>query len=209
MYKRQPLINQFYNKAQPIDQAVFKDKDGQYYIIYGGWGRCNIAKLKNDFTGLMPLANGEMVQEITPKGYVEGPIMFIRHGKYYLMWSEGGWTNGTYKVASVSYTHLDVYKRQTDAPACVDARNALSVVQVGIHAGFRVQKPCFEQFCRKFGVFLLSRIKIRQPQHLRLRHEFIKMVVVGNAIDFGISVPVAANVGPVSYTHLDVYKRQA
>src|SRR4030095_8222016 len=33
-----PLINQFYNNAQPIDQFVFQDKDGQYYIIYGGWG---------------------------------------------------------------------------------------------------------------------------------------------------------------------------
>jgi len=98
-YLGKPLINQFYNKAQPIDQAVFQDKDGQYYIIYGGWGHCNIAKLKPDFTGLMPLENGEMVKEITPKGYVEGPIMFIRKGKYYLMWSEGGWTNGTYKVA--------------------------------------------------------------------------------------------------------------
>ena len=98
-YLGKPLINQFYNKAQPIDQAVFHDKDGQYYIIYGGWGHCNIAKLKPNFTGLMPLENGEMVKEITPKGYVEGPIMFIRKGKYYLMWSEGGWTNGTYKVA--------------------------------------------------------------------------------------------------------------
>lgn len=98
-YLGKPLINQFYNKAQPIDQAVFQDKDGQYYIIYGGWGHCNIAKLKPDFSGLMPLENGEMVKEITPKGYVEGPIMFIRKGKYYLMWSEGGWTNGTYKVA--------------------------------------------------------------------------------------------------------------
>ena len=98
-YLGKPLINQFYNKAQPIDQAVFQDKDGQYYIIYGGWGHCNIAKLKSDFTGLIPLENGEIVKEITPKGYVEGPIMFIRKGKYYLMWSEGGWTNGTYKVA--------------------------------------------------------------------------------------------------------------
>ncbi|MDI9868906.1 glycoside hydrolase family 43 protein [Flectobacillus roseus] len=98
-YLGKPLINQFYNKAQPIDQAVFQDKDGQYYIIYGGWGHCNIAKLKPDFSGLMPLENGEMVKEITPKGYVEGPIMFMRKGKYYLMWSEGGWTNGTYKVA--------------------------------------------------------------------------------------------------------------
>lgn len=98
-YLGKPLINQFYNKAQPIDQYVFQDKDKQYYIIYGGWGRCNIAKLKNDFTALVPFQNGDLVKEITPKGYVEGPTMFIRKGKYYLMWSEGGWTNGTYKVA--------------------------------------------------------------------------------------------------------------
>src|SRR6188508_302558 len=45
-----PLINQFYNNAQPIDQFVFQDKDGQYYIIYGGWGRCNIGKLNENFT---------------------------------------------------------------------------------------------------------------------------------------------------------------
>lgn len=94
-----PLINQFYNNAQPIDQFVFQDKDKQYYIIYGGWGRCNIAKLNNDFTQLVPFEDGNLVKEITPKNYVEGPTMFIRNGKYYLMWSEGGWTNGTYKVA--------------------------------------------------------------------------------------------------------------
>ncbi|WP_379091824.1 family 43 glycosylhydrolase [Pedobacter sp. UC225_65] len=28
-----PLVGKFYNKAQPIDQFVFKDKDGQYYLI--------------------------------------------------------------------------------------------------------------------------------------------------------------------------------
>ncbi len=98
-YLGKPLINEFYNKAQPIDQYVFQDKDKQYYIIYGGWGRCNIAKLNRDFTDLVPYENGDLVKEITPKGYVEGPTMFIRKGKYYLMWSEGGWTNGTYKVA--------------------------------------------------------------------------------------------------------------
>ncbi|NCT95027.1 MAG: family 43 glycosylhydrolase [Chitinophagaceae bacterium] len=94
-----PLINQFYNDAQPIDQYVFHDKDGQYYILYGGWGRCNIARLNSDFTALIPFPNGDTVREITPKGYVEGPTMFIRKGTYYLMWSEGGWTNGSYKVA--------------------------------------------------------------------------------------------------------------
>lgn len=98
-YLGKPLINHFYNNAQPIDQYVFLDKDGQYYIIYGGWGRCNIGKLNKDFTGLVPLSDTALVKEITPKGYVEGPTLFIRKGKYYLMWSEGGWTNGTYKVA--------------------------------------------------------------------------------------------------------------
>jgi GH43 family beta-xylosidase len=98
-YLGKPLINHFYNKAQPIDQFVFQDKDKQYYIIYGGWGHCNIGKLNADFTALTPFPNGDLVKEITPEGYVEGPTMFIRNGKYYLMWSEGGWTNGTYKVA--------------------------------------------------------------------------------------------------------------
>jgi beta-xylosidase len=98
-YLGKPLIQEFYNKAQPIDQFVFQDKDGQYYIIYGGWGHCNIARLNEDFTALVPYPDGNMVKEITPEGYVEGPIMFIRNGKYYMMWSEGGWTNDTYKVA--------------------------------------------------------------------------------------------------------------
>ncbi|HMP31802.1 MAG TPA: family 43 glycosylhydrolase, partial [Saprospiraceae bacterium] len=75
------------------------DKDGSYYILYGGWGRCNIAKLNKNFTALVPFENGQLVKEITPENYVEGPTMFIRNGKYYFMWSEGGWANGTYKVA--------------------------------------------------------------------------------------------------------------
>jgi beta-xylosidase len=111
-YLGKPLINKFYNKAQPIDQFVFKDADEQYYIIYGGWGRCNIAKLNYDFTAIQPFADGDLVKEITPKNYVEGPIMFIKNDEYYLMWSEGGWTNGTYKVAyAKSKTILGPFER--------------------------------------------------------------------------------------------------
>jgi beta-xylosidase len=98
-YLGKPLIDKFYNGAQPIDQLVFEDKDGQYYIIYGGWRHCNIAKLKSDFTGLETYADGTTFREITPKGYVEGPFMFIRNNKYYFMWSEGGWTGPDYSVA--------------------------------------------------------------------------------------------------------------
>jgi beta-xylosidase len=94
-----PLINEFYNDAQPIDQYVFKDKDGSYYIVYGGWGRCNIGKLNDSFTALVPFEDGDMVKEITPEGYVEGPVMFYRNDKLYFMWSEGNWGNNTYKVA--------------------------------------------------------------------------------------------------------------
>ena len=32
-----PLIDKIVNGAQPIDQFVFKDDDGQYYMYYGGW----------------------------------------------------------------------------------------------------------------------------------------------------------------------------
>ncbi len=94
-----PLIDKFHNGAQPIDQFVFQDKDGQYYMIYGGWRHCNIAKLNNDFTGFIPFEDGVTFKEITPKDYVEGPFMFAKNGKYYFMWSEGGWTGPDYSVA--------------------------------------------------------------------------------------------------------------
>lgn len=94
-----PLIDKFHNGAQPIDQFVFKDANGDYYMIYGGWRHCNIAKLNNDFTGFIPFEDGTTFKEITPKGYVEGPFMFIKDGKYYFMWSEGGWTGPDYSVA--------------------------------------------------------------------------------------------------------------
>lgn len=94
-----PLVSQFYNGAQPIDQFVFHDTDGKYYLIYGGWRHCNIALLKDDFTGFEPLDDTTTFKEITPEHYVEGPFMFIRNGKYYFMWSEGGWTGPDYSVA--------------------------------------------------------------------------------------------------------------
>jgi beta-xylosidase len=93
-----PLIGEIKNGAQPIDQFIFKDKD-QYYLIYGGWGHCNVVKPNKDFTGLIPHDDGSTYNEITPEGYVEGPFMFVRNGKYYFMWSEGGWTGPDYSVA--------------------------------------------------------------------------------------------------------------
>jgi beta-xylosidase len=111
-YLGKPLIGGIHNGAQPIDQFVFLDKDGQYYMIYGGWSHCNIAKLKDDFTGFIPFDDGTTFREITPQGYVEGPFMFIRDGKYYFMWSEGGWTGPNYSVAyGIADSPMGPFKR--------------------------------------------------------------------------------------------------
>ncbi|WP_367872420.1 glycoside hydrolase family 43 protein [Luteolibacter sp. Populi] len=107
-----PLIDKFHHGAQPIDGFVFRDDDGSYYFIYGGWRHCNIAKLKPDFTGFIPFEGGEIFKSITPEGYVEGPFVFKKNGKYYFMWSEGGWTGPDYKVAyAISDTLMGPHKR--------------------------------------------------------------------------------------------------
>ncbi|MCA9262693.1 MAG: glycoside hydrolase family 43 protein [Planctomycetales bacterium] len=111
-YLGKPLVDKFHNGAQPIDQFVFRDADGTYYMIYGGWSHCNIAKLNDDFTGFVPLESGELFKEITPEGYVEGPVMFLRGGKYYFMWSEGGWGGPHYSVAyAIADSPLGPFKR--------------------------------------------------------------------------------------------------
>ena len=98
-YLGKPLISEFYNDAQPIDQFVFLDEDSKYYLFYGGWGHCNVGILNEDFTGFDTLKNGNIFKEVTPEGYVEGSFMFKRKGKYYFMWSEGSWGGNSYKVA--------------------------------------------------------------------------------------------------------------
>ena len=98
-YLGKPLIDKFHNGAQPIDQFVFRDKDGSHYLYYGGWRHCNVARLRDDFKGFIPFEDGSVFKEVTPENYVEGPFMFIRNNKYYFMWSEGGWTGPNYSVA--------------------------------------------------------------------------------------------------------------
>ncbi len=94
-----PLLNGIVNGAQPIDQFVFRNDDGRYYMFYGGWGHCNVVRLNDDFTGLESFDDGTWFKEVTPDNYTEGPFMFKRNGKYYFMWSEGAWTGHDYCVA--------------------------------------------------------------------------------------------------------------
>lgn len=107
-----PLIGNIVNGAQPIDQFVFRDDDGTWYMYYGGWRHCNVVKLKDDLLGLDTFPDGSTFKEITPENYVEGPFMFKRDGHYYFMWSEGGWTRSDYCVAyAISDSPFGPFKR--------------------------------------------------------------------------------------------------
>ncbi|KAI2606668.1 carbohydrate-binding module family 66 protein [Hypoxylon sp. NC1633] len=95
-----PLIGDYHNGAQPIDQDVFiDDVDGQAYIYYGGHSHANVAKLNEDMISIGTLDDGTQFKEITPENYVEGSQMLKRNGIYYFMWSEGDWTGPDYSVS--------------------------------------------------------------------------------------------------------------
>ena len=107
------LIDTIVNHAQPIDQIVFRDYDSTNYMYYGVWGHCNMVKLSNDFKSIIPFEDGTLYKEVTPKNYVEGPFMFKKDGKYYFMWSEGGWTGPDYSVAyAIADTPFGPFNRE-------------------------------------------------------------------------------------------------
>ena len=108
-----PLIGQIHNGAQPIDQMVFKDDDGEVYMYYGGWKHANVVRLAPDLLSVVPFHDGETYKEITPDpAYVEGSFMLKRKGVYYLMWSEGDWTGPDYSVAyAMSPSPFGPFKR--------------------------------------------------------------------------------------------------
>lgn len=125
-----PLIDRFVNGAQPIDQDVFVDDDGQAYLFYGGWGHANVVRLSADLTSTV----GDF-QEITPANYTEGSQVFKRNGKYYLMWSEGGWTGPDYSVSyamadSVLGPYTEMGKVLTQDPAVAKGSGHNAVLNV-------------------------------------------------------------------------------
>ena len=82
-------------------------------MFYGGWGHCNVVRLAPDLLSIVPFEDGTIYKEVTPENYVEGPFMFIRDGKYIFMWSEGGWTGDSYRVAyAISDSPFGPFKRE-------------------------------------------------------------------------------------------------
>ena len=97
-----PLIDKIVNGAQPIDQFVFKDDDGSYYMYYGGWHHCNMVKLSPDLLSLVPFDDGSYYKSVTPENYVEGPFMLKRNNKYPV------------------YLRVRVYNRETKVPTNIE-----------------------------------------------------------------------------------------
>lgn len=93
------FIDRFYNGAQPIDAHFYKEQD-TVYLFYGGWRHLNICKMNREMNDLVPLTdeNAERIREITPEGYCEAPCVIKCAEQYLLMYSDGGWTNGSYCV---------------------------------------------------------------------------------------------------------------
>lgn len=130
-----PLISTIVNGAQPIDQFIFRDDDGKFYLYYGGWKHCNVVRMADDLLSILPHDDGETFKEVTPENYVEGPFMLKRNGKYYFMWSEGGWMGPDYSVAyAIADSPLGPFNRigkilQQDAQVATGAGHH-SVIQV-------------------------------------------------------------------------------
>lgn len=96
-----PLLNSIFNNAQPIDAHLFKDDDESIYLYYGGWGHMMVCKMNAEMNGFESMPEpcfGGIAREITPRDYVEAPYVMKINGRYHLMYSTGGWANGTYCV---------------------------------------------------------------------------------------------------------------
>lgn len=94
-----PVVSTHIHGADAMDQQVFVDDDGKYYLVWGGSG-ANIAPLNDDMASLSSWPDGGGPKDITPdQGYGEGPFLMKHSGTYYFMWSENGYGTPDYQVA--------------------------------------------------------------------------------------------------------------
>lgn len=66
------------------DPCVFMDDDGQVYLYAVVKTKCYAAKLKDNMMDI----EGEMVQQVGVDEHREGPFVFKRNGKYYMIYPD-------------------------------------------------------------------------------------------------------------------------
>jgi beta-xylosidase len=132
-----PLIAATFDRRYNIiDAEVFMDTDGSAYLYWGSglhWvnGHCFAVKLKQDMTSF----DGEP-KDVTPPNYFEGPFVYKRAGKYYLMYSHGKATDGTYQVRySIGDTPFGPWHEGRHTPL-LETDEAKQVIGPGHHAVF-------------------------------------------------------------------------
>ena len=100
-------------------------------------------------------------------------------------------TNG---VVSVSYTHLDVYKRQPSVQRWFEVHHRM----LAWTDGRRVRMQVARDITERRGHEEASRV---QQEKIQLTSRLTTMGEMASSL--------AHELNPVSYTHLDVYKRQS
>lgn len=70
------------------DPGLFIDKDGQAYMYYVGKNSIQVAKLKKNMVELD--SEPVKIENLPAEGWIEGPFLFERKGKYYLTFPHEG-----------------------------------------------------------------------------------------------------------------------
>ena len=92
-YLGKPLIDKFHNGAQPIDQFVFKDCDGTLLHRLRRLAALQHREAQRRLHRLRAVPRRRDVQGDHAAGLRRRRrSCFMKDGKYYFMWSEGGWT---------------------------------------------------------------------------------------------------------------------
>ncbi len=82
---------------------VFIDDDGQAFFYYGGGGRMIGVKLKDNMTEI----DGEVKNMVGLKDYHEGPWVFKKDGRYYLMYADNHVEPGNRGANQLRYAWSD------------------------------------------------------------------------------------------------------
>jgi arabinoxylan arabinofuranohydrolase len=129
-----PLVSRNYKPGfHMIDAELFVDDDDAVYMYWGSglnWvnGRCWVVRLGDDFASF-----AEEPRDVTPTHFFEAPFMAKRHGKYFLMYSDGNTTKDTYQIHyAVADSPYGPFTKPTNSPILV-TDHALRIVSPGHH----------------------------------------------------------------------------
>jgi len=133
-----------------IDAECFIDDDGQTYLYWGSglnWvnGKCFVVKLKPD----MYHFDGKP-KDVTPPDYFEGPYMYKRAGKYYLMYSNGKAIDSTYNIRySIGNSPYGPWKEGANSPILSSTKDG-KVIGPGHHTMFTLNNQVYILFHKIF-----------------------------------------------------------